>query len=144
MARVTTYLNFMGNTEQAFEFYKSVFKTEFAGPIGRMGDVPAAPGMPTLSDAEKKSIMHIELPILGGHVLMGTDALESMGHKLSFGNNVSINLEPDTLAEAQHLFEGLSAGGKVEMPLQKMFWGAHWASFTDKFGVLWMINCTAE
>lgn len=139
MARVTTYLNFQGNTEEAFGFYKKVFKTEYAAPIARMGDAPQPPGAPALSEKEKKMVMHVALPILGGHVLMATDALERMG-KLTFGNNFSINLEPDTLAEAERLFKELSEGGKVEMPLTFMFWGAHWASFTDRFGVQWMLN----
>lgn len=142
MARTSTYLNFAGNTEQAFEFYKAAFVSEFGGPIHRMGDVPSGPGMPAMSDAEKKMVMHIELPITGGHVLMGTDTLESMGHTLVFGNNVSINLEPDTRVESERLFAALSAGGKVQMPLTDMYWGAYWGSLVDKFGVQWMINCT--
>jgi PhnB protein len=144
MARTSTYLNFMGNTEEAFGFYKSVFGTEFTGPINRMGDVPPMPGMPEMSAAEKKMIMHVELPILGGHVLMGTDALESMGHTLTFGNNVSINLEPDTRAETDRLFAALSAGGKVSMPLMEMFWGGYFGNLVDKFGVQWMFNCAAK
>jgi len=140
MARTSTYLNFMGNTEEAFTFYASVFKTQFSGPIQRMRDVPAGPGMPPLSDAEKNMVMHVELPILGGHVLMGTDALESMGHALTFGTNVSINLEPDTRAESERLFQALAAGGKVTMDLQYMFWGAYFGTLTDKFGVQWMLN----
>ena len=109
MARTSTYLNFMGKTEEAFLFYKSAFQTEFTSPINRMGDVPAGSGMPTLSEAEKRMVMHVELPITGGHVLMGTDALESMGHSLTFGNNISINLEPDTRAETERLFKALAA-----------------------------------
>ena len=143
MARTSTYLNFMGKTEEAFNFYRSVFRTEFSGQLQRMSDVPADPAMPKLSDAEKNMVMHIELPIVGGHILMGTDALESMGHKLVFGNNVSINLEPDTRAEAKRLFEALGQGGKVTMELQDMFWGAYFGAVTDKFGVQWMVNCTA-
>lgn len=96
MARVSTYLNFMGNAEEAFEFYRSVFGTEYLGPIQRLGDVPAAPDGPPLSDAEKQMVMHVELPILGGHVIMATDMVESMGHELRIGNNTTINLEPDT------------------------------------------------
>jgi PhnB protein len=142
MARTSTYLNFMGNTEEAFTFYKKAFQTEFNGPIHRMGNVPPAPGMPALSDAEKNMVMHIELPITGGHVLMGTDMLESMGHKLQLGNNVSINLEPDTRAEADRLFAALSAGGKAEMPLMDMFWGSYFGTLVDKFGVRWMVNCS--
>ncbi len=144
MARTSTYLNFMGNTEEAFLFYKAAFKTEFTGPVHRMKDVPPAPGMPPLAEAEKNCVMHIELPILGGHVLMGTDALESMGHKLSFGNNFSINLEPDTRAETEHLFQVLGEGGKVTMPLTDMFWGSYFGTLIDKFGVQWMFNCPEQ
>jgi PhnB protein len=143
MARVSTYLNFMGKTEEAFEFYKTVFRTDFAGPIQRMKDMPPGPGMPELSPAEKNMLVHIELPITGGHILMGTDALESMGHKLTFGNNISINLEPDTRAEAERLFQALAAGGKITMPLGDMFWGALFGSLVDKYGVSWMVNCSA-
>ena len=141
MARTSTYLNFAGKTEEAFNFYAQAFHTKIADPIHRMGAVPPGPGMPTLTEAEKNFVMHIELPITGGHVLMGTDTLESMGHKLQLGNNVSINLEPDTRAEADQLFAALSAGGHVGMPMMDMFWGSYFGSFTDKFGVRWMINC---
>lgn len=141
MAQTSTYLNFMGNTEQAFSFYRSVFKTEFSAPIARMGSVPAAPGMPALSDVEKNMVMHVALPILGGHLLMGTDALESMGHKLTFGNNVSINLSPDSRAETHRLFKALSEGGQVTTELQEMFWGDYFGTLIDKFGVQWMFTC---
>jgi len=144
MAKVSTYLNFNRNTEAAFQFYKTVFQTEFAGPIVRFTDGPPCPGQPPMAEADKKLVMHVALPILGGHVIMGTDAPESMGFKLNQGNNVYINLEPDTRAEAERLFKALSDGGQVEMPLQDMFWGAYWASFADKFGTKWMINCTSK
>lgn len=144
MARTTTYLNFAGNTEEAFRFYKSVFRTDFVGPIHRIGEVPPGPGMPPLSDREKELVMHVELPITGGHSLMGTDTLESMGHKLTVGNNVSINLEPDTRAETERLFNALREGGKVGMELADMFWGAYFGHLTDKFGVQWMFNCTEK
>ena len=144
MARVSTYLNFPRNTEQAFEFYRSVFGGDFTGPIHRFADAPPAPGQAPLADADKQLVMHVELPILGGHVLMGTDAPESMGFTVRPGNNVYINLEPDTRADTERLFHALSAGGTVEMPLQDMFWGAYFASFKDKFGVQWMLNCQAQ
>jgi PhnB protein len=144
MARTSTYLNFMGKTEEAFSFYASVFGTEPLAPIARMGDVPAGPGMPALSEKEKSYVMHIALPILGGHVLMGTDALESMGHSLTFGDNVSLNLEPDTRKETERQIARLSEGGKVEMPLQDMFWGAYFGHLTDRFGVKWMFNCAEK
>ena len=137
MARVSTYLNFPRNTEEAFTFYKSVFGTEFSAPVARFKDVPDCP----VAEADKELVMHIELPILGGHVLMGTDAPESMGFSVRLGNNMHVNLEPDTREETERLFKALSADGKVEMPLQDMFWGAYFASFTDRFGINWMLNC---
>ena len=144
MARVSTYLNFPRSTEAAFEFYRSVFGTEFAMPIARFKDIPAAPGQPPLAEADKELVMHVELPILGGHVLMGTDAPESMGFTVKSGNNMYINLEPDTLAETDRLFAALSTGGVVEMPLQEMFWGGYFASLVDCFGVHWMLNCVSK
>lgn len=144
MARVSTYLNFPGTTEQAFAFYRSVFGGQFNGPIHRFGEAPAAPGQPPLSEADKNLVMHIELPILAGHVLMGTDAPASMGFSVVHGNNVHINLEPDTRAETDRLFKALSVGAKVDMPLQDMFWGAYFGSLTDRFGIRWMLNCTGK
>jgi PhnB protein len=144
MSRVNTYLNFPGNTEEAFHFYKSVFKSEFEGEISRFGDMPPEPGAKPLSEENKKLVMHISLPILGGHRLMGTDAVEKMGFTVIVGNNVYISLEPDTRAETDRLFAALSEAGKVEMPLQDMFWGDYYGSCTDKFGVKWMINCQAK
>ncbi len=144
MARVSTYLNFARSTEQAFLFYKSVFRTEFATPIMRFRDIPAHPGQPALAEGDKDLIMHVELPILAGHVLMGTDAPESMGFTLVQGNNVFINLEPDTRSEADRLFKALSEGGKVDMPLQEMFWGGYFGSLADKFGLRWMFNCASK
>jgi PhnB protein len=145
MAHTSTYLNFDGTTEEAFNFYKSVFGTEFlGGGIARMGDVPPQEGQPPLSEADKKLVMHVELPILGGHVIMGTDAVESMGFKLIQGNNVYISLAPDTRVEADRLFAALSEGGKVEMALAEMFWGDYFGSLVDRYGTQWMINCSAK
>ena len=144
MSRVSTYLNFARSTEQAFEFYRSIFGGEFTGGIHRMGDVPAGPGQPPMPADDKNLVMHVELAILGGHVLMGTDAPESMGFGLTQGNNVFINLEPDTRAETDRLFKSLSASGKVDMPLQDMFWGAYFGSLTDQFGTHWMFNCNVK
>lgn len=141
MASVSTYLNFPGNTEQAFNFYRSVFGGDFNGPVHRFGDAPAAPGQPPLSDADKNLVMHVELALLGGHVLMGTDAPASMGFAVVHGNSVHINLQPDSRAETERLFNGLAAGGKVDMPLADMFWGAYFGSLTDPFGIRWMLNC---
>ena len=140
MARTSTYLNFTDNTEAVFNFYKSIFGGEFVGGVARFGDIPPQEGTPPLADGDKNLVMHIELVILGGHHLMGTDAPASMGFKVNVGNNVHINLEPDTKEEAMRLFTALSAGGKITMPLQDMFWGAYYGSCTDKYGVQWMVN----
>jgi PhnB protein len=145
MARVSTYLNFPDHTEEAFNFYKAVFKTEFNGNgIMRFGDIPPQEGQPPMADNLKNLVMHVELPTLGGHVIMATDAPEAMGFKVNFGNNVYINLEPDTRGQTDELFNALSAGGKVEMPLQDMFWGDYFGSCKDKYGVQWMFNCSAK
>ena len=144
MATVNVYLNFNGNCEEAFNFYKSVFGGEFVSPIARFKDVPPQPGQPPLAETDQKLVMHVALPIFGGHVLMGTDAPDTMGFTLKQGNNVYINLEPDSRKETDRLFAALSQGGKVEMPLQEMFWGDYFGSMVDKFGVQWMFNCTAK
>jgi len=144
MARVSTYLNFPHSTEEAFLFYKSVFETEFSAPIARFKDMPPNPDQPPLSEADKNLVMHVELPILGGHVLMGTDAPESMGFTVTPGNNIYINLEPDTRSETERLFKALSGGGKIEMSLQEMFWGGYFGSLVDRFGIRWMFNCASK
>jgi PhnB protein len=97
-----------------------------------------------MKEEDKNLVMHVALPILGGHVLMGTDAPESMGFTVHQGNNIYINLEPDTRGDTDHLFAALSEGGKVEMQLQEMFWGDYFGSLTDKFGIKWMFNCTSK
>jgi PhnB protein len=137
MATINPYLNFPGNTEEAFNFYKSVFGGEFA-MIQRFGDMPGSDGKtpPEL----KNKIMHVSLPIGKGNILMGTDAMEQMGFHLTEGNNFYICIGPDSKEEADHLFQALSAGGKVSMPLQDMFWGAYYGDCTDKFGIKWMVN----
>jgi len=135
MAVFNIYLNFAGNTEEAFTFYKNALGVEI-GMIQRFKDVP---GM-QVSEADMDKIMHISLPLGNGNVLMGTDTLESMGQKLNQGNNFSILINVDSEAEADKLFASLSAGGVVEMPLAKAFWGAYFGMFKDKFGIQWMIN----
>ena len=144
MATVNTYLNFPRNTEEAFNFYKSVFGGEFVGGISRFRDIPPSEKTPPLPEEDKDLVMHIALPILNGHVLMGTDAPESMGFKVTFGNNVYISLHPDTREETRRLFKALSNGGKVEMELQDMFWGDYYGSCSDKYGVQWMFNCAEK
>lgn len=145
MATVSTYLNFPRSTEEAFNYYKSVFGTEFVGDgIMRFKDIPPSEEFPPLPEADKNLVMHVALPILGVHHLMGTDAPESMGFKVNFGNNMYISLSPDTRKETKRLFEALSDGGTVEQELQDMFWGDYYGSCKDKFGVEWMFNCAEK
>ena len=144
MSKVSIYLNFPRNTEEVFNFYQSVFGGEFVGGVARFGDFPPMEGMPALAEADKNLIMHIELQILNGFSLMATDAPESMGFTVNFGNNVNISLDPDSREETKRLFDGLSAGGVVTADLQEMFWGAYYGTITDKFGICWMFNCTAK
>lgn len=139
MAKISIYLNFQGNTEEAFDFYKSVFKTEYLAPIIRMKDAPTPPGMPSLSEKDGNSVMHASLPILGGIHIMGTDMLESMGHKIVIGNNTTINLEPDSKEETDNLFNALSDGASDIAPMREESWG-YWGCCLDKFGIRWMFN----
>jgi PhnB protein len=144
MAKVSIYLMFERQTEEAFLFYRSVFGTEFQGNIGRMGDVPADPNKPPLSEADKNLVMHVALPLIGDCVLMGSDSATSTGFTIKQGNNVYINLEPDTRVETERLFAGLAEGGKIEMPLEEAFWGDYFGSLVDKFGICWMFNCAEK
>ncbi len=138
MFKLNPYLNFLGQTEEAFKFYKSVFGGEFT-TFQRFKDIP---GGPEMAPADQEKIMHVSLPLGKGSTLMGTDALESMGQKLIVGNNFSLTVEPESKEEADKLFAALSAGGKVEMPLADAFWGAYFGMLTDKFGIQWMVNYT--
>ena len=138
MTKLNTYLNFAGNTEEAFNFYKSVFGGEFAAVI-RFKDMPME-GV-KLSEADENKIMHIGLPV-GKEMLMATDALESMGFKLVQGNNSYIMIGVDSKDEADRIFNALSAGGKVEMAMADQPWGDYYGSFWDKFGIGWMVDYT--
>ena len=139
MASVATYLNFARETEAAFTFYKEVFGTEFEGEIMRYKDMPPQEGQPAAAAEDQNLVMHVSLPILGGHQLMGSDVPESMGSKINQGNASYVMLMPDSRAEADRLFGALSDGGEVEMPMEDAFWGDYFGAFTDKFGVKWMI-----
>lgn len=142
MATTSIYLNFPDHTEEAFLYYRSIFGGDFTDPgFRRFSDMPPIEGMPPASEKLGHLIMHVELPILGGVKLMGTDAPAEMGFKVSFGNNIYISLEPDTKEETKRLFDALAAGGTVEQALGDMFWGAYFGSCVDKYGVRWMFNC---
>ena len=139
MPMINPYLNFNGNTEQAFLFYKSVFGGEFV-TFQRFKDVPDLPGAEDMSASDLEKIMHVALPIGDDNILMATDVLESFGHPKVSGNNMSISVSADTAEEARDIFDKLSKGGKIEMPLEEAFWGALFGMFTEKFGVQWMVN----
>jgi PhnB protein len=110
----------------------------------RFKDVPPSDDMPPTPEGVENMVMHVGLPILDGHILMGSDAPEQMGFKVNMGNNVYINLQPDTREETRKLFKALAEGGEVEQELQDMFWGDYFGSVKDKFGVLWMFNCAEK
>ena len=134
MANINPYLTFGGNCEEAFEFYRSVFGGEFPA-VMRFKDM-----MPEAGD-DGNLIMHIALPISEGNVLMGSDTTEAMGGEHVVGTNVSIAIGTDNREESDKLFAGLSAGGKVTMPMNDAPWGDYFGMFTDKYGFNWMINC---
>lgn len=136
MATINPYLNFLGTTEEAFNFYKSVFGGEFS-VLQRFKDTPHGDNM---SAEDKEKIMHVSLSIGKGNTLMGTDVLESMGQKLNVGDNFSISINADSEAEAEQLFNALSPGANIVMPLEKAFWGAYFGMLTDQFGIQWMVN----
>ncbi|MCW8849514.1 MAG: VOC family protein [Melioribacteraceae bacterium] len=140
MKSVNPYLNFNGNTEEAFNFYKSVFGGEFLS-LMRFKDIPGESPIP---EEAKNGIMHISLQIAPNVTLMGTDAIESMGQVLQVGNNTHILLEAESREEADKLFSGLSQGGKIEMPMADQFWGDYYGNFADKFGINWMISFTSQ
>ncbi len=139
-ARVSTYVNFDGKTEEAFLFYRSIFNNEFINGIQKFEDLPAGMQETPLPENLQKMVLHVELPLLGGHILMGTDAPKEMGFNLSSGNNMHINLEPDSRDEADRLFNALAADGIIDMPMQDMFFGAYYGALKDKYGINWMIN----
>ena len=143
MVRFNPYLNFNGNTEEAFLFYKTVFGGEFEA-FSRFSDAPDTPGMQALPEADKSKIRHVSLPVGNGIPLMGTDVLPAMGHPPVVENNISLSLAPDSEAETRRLYEALSAGVTVDVPLAAMFWGALFGRVTDKFGIKRMVNFEME
>ena len=138
MATINAYLTFDGTCEEAFNFYKSVFGGDFP-MVGKFGDMPPQEGMPPISDEVKNRIMHMSLPISAETVLMGNYTMPGI-HDHQVGNNISLSINTDSRKEADLIFTGLSAGGKVSMPLADTFWGAYFGMWTDKFGINWMVN----
>lgn len=138
MLSINPYFNFMGTSEEAMTFYKSVLGGEFT-ILQRYKDIPGGDKMPI---EEQDKIIHISLVTPKGHVFMATDVLASMDQKITAGNNCRITIHTESENETKKLFNGLSAGGKIEMPLNKTFWGAFCGMFTDKYGIQWMLNYT--
>ena len=139
MATVNVYLAFNGNCEAAFKFYKSVFGGEYPY-IGRFKEMPPQPGQPPMPDEMGNRIMHVSLPISKETMLYGSDTGGEWAANYKEGNNFSISINAGSKEEADKLFNGLSAGGNITMPMNNTFWGAYFGMFTDKFGINWMMN----
>ncbi|MEO8795151.1 MAG: VOC family protein [Daejeonella sp.] len=136
MASLNPYLNFNGNTEEAFNFYKSVFGNEFSS-VMRWKDMPDSEKIP---DTVREKIMHISLPIGKETILMGTDRIEEFGQQVTAGTNFNINVSTESTAEADKIFNALAKGGKPTMPMENTFWGSYFGMLTDKFGIHWMVD----
>ncbi len=139
MPSVNVYLTFNGNCEEAFNFYRSVFGGEFPY-VGRFKDMPQTEGAPAMPPEAGNLIMHISLSIGNGTAIMGSDTGGEWSAHFKQGNNFSISVNADSKEEADRLFNGLSAGGQVIMPMNKTFWGDYFGMWTDKFGINWMIG----
>ncbi|HEU4481242.1 MAG TPA: VOC family protein [Actinomycetota bacterium] len=135
--KAQSYLNFAGNAEEAFTFYRSVFGGEFSSVV-RFKDMPME-GV-TIPEGDQDKMMHIALPLGEDSILMASDALESLGQQVVQGNNLYISVHPDSREEADRIFNGLSQGADIEMPIGDQMWGDYFGSLRDRFGVGWMVN----
>lgn len=140
MARVNTYLNFQGQAEEAFAFYAKLFGTEIT-MLRRFSEMPGGPPA-GLTDAERDLVMHAELPTIGGHLLMATDMVRSMGQETRVGNNTTLCLDVDSKEEADRIYTALAEGGSEGSPMADVPWGAYWGVILDRYGIRWMINHT--
>ncbi len=139
MASLHAYLNFNGNCEEAFKFYQTVFDTRLLA-VYRFGEMPANDAMPPVSDEDKQKIMHTALKINDNTLLMGSDCIEAFGQKATYGTGTALMLDVQSIDEAEKLYNSLSQGGEIEMPLAEQDWAERYAAFRDKFGIGWMIN----
>lgn len=139
MATMNIYLHFEGNAEEAFNFYKSVFGGEFDAFL-RYREMCDDSAFGPVPEDEKEKIMHAALPIGKENVLMGNDTLKSMCNGINTGNNFSISISTQSREETERIFNGLSEGGKIMMPLAKTFWSEYFGVCGDKFGISWMVN----
>lgn len=138
MVQINPYLNFKGNCEAAFNFYKTVFGGEFL-QISRYKDMPLSVGKPAM-EIDGDLIMHVSLPISKEIFLMGSDVGGEWAQQTVQGNNIQLSVNTESEEEAVRVFNGLADGGHVKMPLEKTFWGAYFGMLTDKFGINWMVN----
>lgn len=136
MPTIHPYLNFPGNTEEAFNFYRSVFGGEFCRFM-RFGDIPGGEQFP--QDANR--VMHVSLPVGDRTVMMASDSSDAMGQVVTPGNNFSLSLDTESREEADRYFAALGEGGEVTMPMDVMFWGNYFGMVRDRFGIRWMISC---
>ncbi len=139
MPSINPYLTFLGNCEDAFNHYKSVFGGEFTY-VGRFGEMPPQEGQPPVSDDDKNKIMHISLPIGGGTTLMGSDTGGEWAPQTVIGNNITISVNADSKEQADRFFSQLSDGGRQTMPMNQTFWGDYFGMCTDRFQINWMIS----
>lgn len=139
MALVNVYLNFNGNCEEAFNFYKSAFGGDFTY-VGRFKEMPPQEGAPAMPKEMGEKIMHISLPISKETCIMGSDTGGEWAPSFIQGNNFSISINAESKEEADRLFNALSKGGKVTMPLDNTFWGDYFGMFEDQFGINWMMS----
>ncbi len=136
---INPYLTFGGNCEDAFNFYRSVFGGNFAY-MGRFGEMPPMEGQAPMAESERNKIMHVSLPISQETILMGSDSSDAFGHSTNIGNNFSISISATSQPDADRLYNGLSADGKLTMPMNKTFWGSYFGMLTDKYGIQWMVS----
>lgn len=138
-ATINIYLTFNGNCREAFEFYKLAFGKEFSS-ISTFDEMPSQEGIPEVADEDKDKIMHVSLPISNETILMGSDTGGEWAGNFKQGNNFSISVNTLSKQDADHIFNTLSDGGKITMPMDNTFWGSYFGMFTDKFGINWMVS----
>jgi PhnB protein len=139
--KLHTYLNFAGNAQEAFDFYRSVFGGEFSSVV-RFRDLPME-GV-TIPEEDQSKIMHIGLPVGKDDILMASDTLRSLGQELVQGNNAYVSVNPESKEEADRIFSALSEGAEIEMPIADQVWGDYYGALKDKFGVMWMVNYSSQ
>lgn len=140
--KIHPYLNFEGKTEEAIRTYEKILGGKVS-EIHRFGSMPPMDGI-ELTSAQKNLVLHVALELPGGQMIMASDIVEGLNPKLVEGNNYSISIHPDSKAEADRIFNALAQGGAITMPLADQFWGDYFGSVTDRYGINWMVNYSAQ